>query len=119
MTNTNNTPGNESPETDLPDGMYGYVSTDDSGAIIEKKGKIVRSFDEYVAYFNQLSDLAADSLGFDRAEEMLLLGARHNAICFAADGIHYGAVFKIKADRNAITEYLREKGESDEFGADF
>ncbi|MFO8027287.1 MAG: hypothetical protein R6U56_06465 [Opitutales bacterium] len=113
MTNANNNPSAGQP-SGFPPGLWGYVCTDPSGSVVEQEGQIAHSLDEYVAYFNQLGDLVADSLGFDSAEVIVFFGKKQNAICMEIDGLHYGGVFKPKSDRREVAEFFKEKGGDDD-----
>lgn len=102
------------PEQPLVDGMYGYVVVDDSGRRVEEVGRVNQSLREYLPYFNQLSELVGDSLGFDDTEELILFGKSRHAICMSIDELHYGATFKVKADRREISAFLTEKGDDND-----
>jgi len=103
-----------SPEPSLPDNTYGYLITDDSGARIEEGGKVTQALSEYLPYFNQVSALIGDSLGFDSVEELILFGKARNTMCMSIDGLNYGAIYKSKADRRQISEFLQEKGDEND-----
>jgi predicted regulator of Ras-like GTPase activity (Roadblock/LC7/MglB family) len=98
----------------MPPGMYGYAITDNSGSIVEKNGTVSNSLDQYAAYFNQLGNLLADSLGFTECEAMTLLGKSRHALCMEIDELHYATVYKAKADRREIAQFIREKGEEND-----
>ncbi len=99
---------------EFPPGLCGYVSTDPSGSIIEQEGQMAHSLDEYVGYFNQLGDLVADSLGFERAEEIVLFGKKQNALCMQVDGLHYGGILKPKSDLKEVAGFFNAKGGEDD-----
>jgi hypothetical protein len=101
----------------LPLGVYGYCATDNSGEEIEKKGQVAGTLEEYGAYFNQLTSLIADSLGFDEAESTIIFGKKENVICCEVEGVHYAATFKPKSSRREITDFFKRKGNDDEFFA--
>lgn len=82
--------------------------------MVEQKGQAVHSLDEYVAYFNQLGDLVADSLGFGEAEELVFFGKKQNAICLEVDGLHYGGILKPKSDLKEIADFFKQKGGDDD-----
>ena len=112
MNTTNNKQTNE--PGSFPAGLYGYVITDASAGIIEQNGTISNSIDEYAPYFNQLSALVADSFGFDAAEELVLFGKKQNASCMEIDDLHYAALFKSKAQRRDICNFLKAKGDEND-----
>ncbi|HAV13789.1 MAG TPA: hypothetical protein DCX06_09930 [Opitutae bacterium] len=98
----------------MPPGMYGYAVTDNSGSIVEKNGTVSNSLDQYVAYFNQLGSLLGDSLGFTSYEEMILLGKSRHALCMEIDDLHYAAIYKAKADRREMSQFIQQKGEEND-----
>jgi predicted regulator of Ras-like GTPase activity (Roadblock/LC7/MglB family) len=108
----NNTQKTE--EKYMPPGMKGYAITDNSGSIIEKNGAVSNSLDQYAAYFNQLGNLLADSLGFSGCEEMILLGKSRHALCMEIDELHYAAVYQAKSEHLEISQFIREKGEEND-----
>lgn len=113
MTNDKNNP-NTNPPADFPSGLCGYACTDPSGSLVEQEGQLAHSLEEYVAYFNQLGDLVADSLGFSTAEELVFFGKKQNAICMEVDGLHYGGIFKPKSDLKEIAGFFNAKGGDDD-----
>jgi hypothetical protein len=112
--NMNNADTNSDATADFPPGLCGYVCCDESGAVIEQKGRNTHSLDEYAPYFNQLANLVGDSLGLGQAEEMVFFGKKQNAICMEVEGSHYGAILKPKCDLREITEFFTEKGGDDD-----
>lgn len=113
---------NENDETNtesksFPSGLFGYIVTNASGELVQSKGDTAKPLEEFAPYFNQLSDLIADSLGFEEAVDVVLFGKKQNTLCTEIDEFHYGAVFKPKGKINEISDFLREKGNDYELPA--
>lgn len=113
--NTNDSQNTES--TPFPSGLFGYVVTNASGELVQSKGETSKALEEFTPYFNQLSDLIGDSLGFEEASDLVLLGKKQNTLCTEIDGFHFGAVFKPKGKINEISDFLKEKGDDYELPA--
>ncbi len=90
-----------------PKGLEAFVSTGASSVVLREDGTVLEGLDELVVYFNKLSDLVAESFGFEQAEETLILGREISVLYFSQEEAYSAAIIKSKANVRLISDYLR------------